>query len=395
MEEKEKTSSEDEGSVLDLEGSENIFYVKEDRLEIPQKQLKKLSSALASGHLNVLLGSGFSASQIPTLSHREEWFTKVLDDKGADSDEMRLLQAEYGISVLEKAASAAPDEGQVEFIRALRDVLKNRGNTSIPRRANIFTTNYDMMVEGSCEEVGLPYNDGFSGRLNPVFSTESFSRVLCEQSFAHEYLTQIPTVSVMKMHGSLSWVHESDSVLFVPPMDLKKLFDLVRDDKIAKVIAKLSVMVDRKCDDAGLNDLTSDAITLSNDAKTKLAAFAEAYETLCIVNPTKRKFKETILELGYYELLRLFSNEMDRNNALLLSLGFSFRDEHILQITKRALGNPKLILIVFCYSKGSFEKMRELFEGFDNVWFVVGEDDDVKINASVAAKIIGGVVHNG
>ncbi len=48
------------------------------------------------------------------------------------------------------------------------------------------------------------------------------------------------------------------------------------------------------------------------------------------------------MDSTYYELLRIYNNELDREGTLLVSFGFSFGDKHILDITRRALKNPTL-----------------------------------------------------
>ena len=54
--------------------------------------------------------------------------------------------------------------------------------------------------------------------------------------------------------------------------------------------------------------------------------------------------------------------------------GFSFDDEHIQEITMRALGNPSLTLIISAFNKNDVEKYYDKFEKFDNVWIVQNED---------------------
>jgi len=73
------------------------------------------------------------------------------------------------------------------------------------------------------------------------------------------------------------------------------------------------------------------------------------------------------MESNYYELLRIYANELDRENALLIAFGFSFGDEHILSITRRALKNPTLRLLVFAYDEPARDTFLALFEGHHNV----------------------------
>jgi len=80
-------------------------------------------------------------------------------------------------------------------------------------------------------------------------------------------------------------------------------------------------------------------------------AFLEEYEKLLIVNPTKEKFKQSLLNETYYEILRMYSNELERENTVLFVMGFSFADEHIRALTIRAANsNPTLMIYVFAHT---------------------------------------------
>ena len=75
-------------------------------------------------------------------------------------------------------------------------------------------------------------------------------------------------------------------------------------------------------------------------------------------------------------MLRIYANEQDKENTLLKTNGFSFDDEHILDITKRALKNPTLKLIIFCWSKRP-QKYEKKFMKFNNVEVVYSERENV------------------
>ena len=49
-------------------------------------------------------------------------------------------------------------------------------------------------------------------------------------------------------------------------------------------------------------------------------------------------------------MLRVFQLELDKPQSVLFIIGFSFQDEHIGKMVKRALQNPELFVIVFGYS---------------------------------------------
>jgi hypothetical protein len=99
----------------------------------------------------------------------------------------------------------------------------------------------------------------------------------------------------------------------------------------------------------------------------ELQAFEATYERVPIVNPTKWKFHQTVYEEHYYQMLRLLSYELERPNAVLITFGFSFADEHILNLVKRSLSNPSLQVFVCCYSQRSFAAMSAHFSQYPNV----------------------------
>ena len=80
--------------------------------------------------------------------------------------------------------------------------------------------------------------------------------------------------------------------------------------------------------------------------------FREAYDRLVMINPRKAKFRETVLDLHFYELMRLYANALEKTTTCLFVAGFSFADEHIAQITRRAAAsNPTLLVIIFAYDE--------------------------------------------
>lgn len=64
-----------------------------------------------------------------------------------------------------------------------------------------------------------------------------------------------------------------------------------------------------------------------------------------LVLPRKDKFRETLLENVYYDLLRTYSNELDKEGSLLIVFGFSFADEHIESLTKKRYETPRSKLL--------------------------------------------------
>jgi hypothetical protein len=69
----------------------------------------------------------------------------------------------------------------------------------------VFTTNYDLIVEKSLEASQIPYFDGFVGSYEPFFWEESI-----EQSGGKTGMTK-NWIRLWKIHGSLSWFWKQDS----------------------------------------------------------------------------------------------------------------------------------------------------------------------------------------
>lgn len=343
---------------------------------LSEKDASFLRNVFANSHINFLLGAGFCGGILPTLGAREEWLAAACA-RGDDALEP-LLQYEFFESVVLPMASVQPTEDMVRFGRHLKRLLAERGTTSIPRKASLFTTNYDSLLEDALEKAGVSYNDGFEGRNNPTFATRSYGRIHYSQSLAMEYQAQIPTVNVVKLHGSVTWTHttESPNIGFRQCEDAlralaSKHLPLLTEDELSDIKSIIGSPVGEE----GLDKLSEIAEKKGPEWEKDAALFLEDYHsTLQLINPTKNKFEETVMGLTYYELLRLFANELDRNNSLLIGFGFSFADEHILEITRRALDNPQLILIICCHTREDEGWYRKKFIGCDNVWYIVPDE---------------------
>lgn len=116
---------------------------------------------------------------------------------------------------------ASPTPEQKIFLSAARRLISDRGTTLLPKRLNVFTTKYDPLIEVALEELGIPFNDGFAGRMSPRFDSSSFSRLMCEQSLFMEYTSQVTPANVLKLHGSLTWRRNDDGPF---PIRLLRIF---------------------------------------------------------------------------------------------------------------------------------------------------------------------------
>ena len=168
---------------------------------------------------------------------------------------------------------------------------------------------------------------------------------------------------MIHLHGSTFWFRDDESTRIDVSADVAK----------RKIISDAFEQIDSFS--AGIGDETKVSSQLPkpkiSDEQSKL--FWEAYERLPIVNPTKWKFHETVFEEQYYQFLRHLSYELEKPNAVLLTFGFSFADEHILNIVKRSLSNPSLQVFVCCFDENERRTMEDRFATFPNVELVSTE----------------------
>lgn len=353
------------------------------------------SNMLACSHINLLLGAGFSYGKVPTLGDREKWAER-LEILDLEEREMahNLISLELCRSIILPTLRAVPDSVHLRLCRDLRRLIQARGTITIPKRACIFTTNYDPIIELSLEEEGCSFNDGFEGRNNPRFETRSFDKLQYVQSLSMEYASQVPTINVIKLHGSVTWKRDvGDGGITYLTRDKVGHEIETEIDALSDILHEPLSVLSNEQNEESLRILLECIDDIDGATKGKLANFQRLYSSqFCIVNPNKKKFADTVLGLTYYELLRLYANELDRNNSLLIAFGFSFADEHIAEITRRALENPKLILIIFCHTKRDYASCSEIFPVEHNVRFVATESDNEEVTLDALCDLLEGVL---
>jgi hypothetical protein len=313
-------------------------------------------------NLNFLVGSGLSSPYLNTLGQIEALLAH-LEQEELCEDERKIIRCSLCKSyfdgtisknrnLLKEDAEAEPIlSNYCEFLKTINTILLQRKSTILGKEANIFTTNIDIFLEKAIERIGLECNDGFSGRFEPWFGLSNFKKSHFKRSLQYDNLSELPTVNLLKLHGSLTWQMEGDNIVFSP--DLSHVRDIE-----AKVVTPALVL--QTGGDITLDSLMSQC--LGKKVDSTIAAFLDAYECLPIVNPTKGKFRETLLNQTHYELLRIYSNELEKENTVLFVLGFSFADEHIREITLRAANsNPTLMIHVYAYDSKAASEIRARF----------------------------------
>ncbi|WDF68683.1 SIR2 family protein [Sphingobacterium oryzagri] len=347
----------------------------------------KFKKIIESCHLNFLIGSGASRNYFATLGNVEDLLTELA--KAPEGKERDILETSIKKDYFDKAISgnlyinniAGIEDAAVvvelentkanyrDFLVALNIILLRRRSNIISRQANLFTTNMDIFLDVTLEEINVEYNDGYSGKLNPVFSTSNYHKSIFQKSPHYENKAELPLFNLYKMHGSVTWKSDGNQILFDSQLEI--LRDIYKAELRKPLINEFSEGDKPK----SIKDLIQEAGRLEQD--DSFSEFLNSYDKLEIINPTKDKFSTTTVQYNFYELLRMYSNELEKENSVLFVLGFSFADEHIREITKRvANSNPTLLICIFAYdesSKTDIEQKLNLSQiKFKNVEVIVG-----------------------
>ena len=69
-------------------------------------------------------------------------------------------------------------------------------------------------------------------------------------------------------------------------------------------------------------------------------------------------------------MIRNFSYEIEKENTILFAFGFSFNDEHILDIFRRSIINPKSKIYIVPFNENAFNSISEKLKGYKNIEYV-------------------------
>lgn len=343
-------------------------------------------------NLNFLIGAGASYGLFPILSSIkiddnsytfETLLEKVKKEQETDiSPKLTTLtlMAYYKqliLPVQQCDYQYSEDDDKKVVIDNYRQFIKNIIHILIhsdKKICNIFTTNYDgcipfsgdyILQEGTIEFI---INDGTHGFFKKQLEARNYNKIHYRTGIFSEYKEQLPTLNFIPLHGSAYWSLEKDNIFINYSMENQPI-------QIPEEITEFCNLLNSK--DKKYTDLTNYAQNksqwITSDVK---ASFEKEYRAIPIVNPTKRKFYETVLEEHFYQMLRLMSYELEKKQTIFITFGFSFADEHILQLIKRSLSNPNLQLYVCCFDKKEVERMETLFSKYNNVYLVQVEEDN-------------------
>lgn len=362
--------------------------------KLKYEDLKKI---IESCHLNFLIGSGLSAPYLSILGSIEELLTaNESSDQPNKIIESSIKKFYFdqcikgNLALLDHSKCEESKKNDLKevshnyniFIKSLHTILSYRESNIVSKQVNLFTTNMDLFLDKTIEDLGFVLNDGFSGRINPKFGTENFHNSIHKYSSHYEYKSELPLFNLFKMHGSVNWKRINENTAkrtseITNNNSLEILNNISKVDiKEEHVTSIITGKKDKKDRDIPFtyNELLNNIANI--EEKDIHNEYLKHYGELVMINPTKDKFRDTTSNFYFYELLRMYANHLEKENSVLFVLGFSFADEHIKEITKRVLkSNPTLIIVIFC-KKGDKEWFTNMFNNANNVVCLSPENDN-------------------
>lgn len=299
--------------------------------------------SLQSANINILIGSGASYPAVELVGDIEKDIDELLaENKQSDANNKKcdfmknvqtptnqLISDQYNDDTSKKNIETVVKNYEV-LLNILTTILIKRKTKLLSTQATIFTTNYDLFIEKASETVqSVRLNDGFhrfpslSNQFD--FSPQNFFETTSVSGNLYDYKVEIPAINLVKLHGSLSWKRNNEAII---------------------------------CCFEQTNCLPD------NPSERDIEEFLEQF---IVVLPQMGKFQETVMNRVYYDLLRIYSNQLDKKNSLLIVFGFSFADKHIYEITERSLKNPTLKVIIVSYSTDDANNFQKLFGKYNNV----------------------------
>lgn len=341
-------------------------------------------------NINFLIGSGASAGAIPTLATEYEKDGKNLSieeilTEEKDNENLKNLIYLYFYQKIIKTGFLEDIKDSIvmkNYEKFLEQLIKfmYRENYQKEKRINIFTTNYDLFFEKAIDNLIGKYefyfNDGSAGNITRRLSMKNYHKKVYHTGNFDNFNREIPIINLFKVHGSVSWKYEYN--------EKQKIIGINVDyqDKENKLTE--DILLDN------LNKEEIKKILQDPESIFKLENIRKNLrEKFVLIFPEKDKFEKTLFEEYYYQFLRQLSYELERKNTILIVFGFSFADEHIAEMIKRACNNPTLQVFIFCYNADSKKSILEnlhLEEFPNNIIPIIPENKDKKIDFNTFLK---------
>ena len=350
--------------VFKLREEHEVSWLSTD--EFGQKELRSriepwLTSLFQSEHLSLLAGSGLTHAvhclaagkgaagmEVLTLSHYQTEITdaakKAAETAGREQgnleDQLRVAnELLRGLEILQKGSeakalrqelqtgmkafaqsiltseagivTAEKEKREQAFNTLVTFLMSFASRTGVRDRLNIFTTNYDRLIEAGAELAGLHLLDRFLGKLMPIFRS---SRLDLDMHYNPPGIRGEPrylegVTRYTKLHGSVDWVQTG--------VDIRRV------------------------------GLPFGAASVEPYLQAPGLGGATAHELM--IYPNAAKDRETA-DYPYVELFRDLAAAVCRPNSTLVTYGYSFGDEHINRVIRDMLTIASTHLVVISYN---------------------------------------------
>ena len=272
------------------------------------KKNKSQESAVRSGR-----GEPNIEDEIRTINELIRGLEIYLSTLPSDSlnPYLSTLKEELSVGILKfanevlKAERNVVTSGNENAAECLMNFLLSFASRIATReRLNIFTTNYDRIIEFGAELAGIHLIDRFVGTISPIFRS---SRLNIDLHYNPPGIRGEPrylegVVNFTKLHGSLDWLGYDDIVRrFALPY--------------------------------GAED-----VNIYSQGKGSL-----------MIYPNSSKDRETA-EYPYVELFRDFASAIIRPNSTVVTYGYSYGDDHINRVLADMLSIPSTHLVIIAYN---------------------------------------------
>lgn len=310
----------------------NVYRGNENPQEVKLSDFRaEFGKYMQSDNLNFLFGSGCSSlimdskqlgidtmaglySQFKKENPNFEICKKKLDNPDFDNNLERLL--DILISLKEVKEYVDIDEEPADKIKEVQNFIKKKITDNLDSEdskevvklykqfyirtirksrkhpISIATTNYDLYNELALDSLGFFYNDGFSGtykrKYNPLVYSYIYANSMKLDKNIWDRVDNF--FNLFKIHGSVSWEKEGSEIY----------------EKDPKNIETENVMI----------------------------------------YPTPLKDRSTLM-VPYSDLFRNFKDRLSSTNSVLITLGYSFGDDHINRVIFDSLSVPTFKLIIF------------------------------------------------
>ena len=318
-----------------------FYYSGKEKQEISLEALRnEIAQVLQIDNLNFLIGAGCSSNiideretGIPSMSAIYDGFFfeepdfNIAGEKIDGRFDKNLEKMIEMLGAVQIANQIVEIDAQVEKkTKNVRSYLRNSiisGLQSMEVKAiyknfyakitqrtrrtpiSIFTTNYDLFNEMALDELGFPYNNGFTGTYRRKFSPSSYNYMYVDNmNLSRDVWERLSTFfNLVKIHGSISWVRKDEQVW-------ERDYESISEDDTV------------------------------------------------MIYPTPLKDRTTLMT-PYSDLFRVMENRLVQKNGVLIVMGYSFGDDHINRIILNALAVPSFRLVVFGQSK-NIDKLIDL-----------------------------------